>query len=385
MAKARQRLRADELATQAEIGDWISGIPETIIMQPTTLCNLDCTYCYLSDRKKKRDMSPQVARAIASSIPAICPQFGSLEVVWHGGEPLAIGSGGLVELLEPFESLRQAGQIRHTIQTNATLINDEWCDLFMIYNISVGVSIDGPRDVNSNRVDRRGFPIFDRIIAGIETMKSHGIPFSVIAVIDHESVGRAREILDFLTELECPLVGFNMEEKEGVNIHRRTPTMAQARNFWQDVFLWSKSNPQMRVREVDRLLDFLSLGQAARHADGKHDLIPTVAWNGDVVVLSPELLGTCAPLYGDFIVGNVLTDPLPAILNRAFKFSYVREFQLGIEQCKATCEFFAYCQGSHAGNRYFEHGTFTATETEHCRTSTQALILALHDIASNGL
>lgn len=59
----------------------------------------------------------------------------------------------------------------------------------------------------------------------------------------------------------------------------------------------------------------------------------------------------------------------------------MREFAIGIQRCKATCEFFAYCQGSHAGNRYFEHGTFAATETQHCRTSTQALVLALHDIA----
>lgn len=207
----------------------------------------------------------------------------------------------------------------------------------------------------------------------------------MIAVVDRESTLRAREILGFLAELECSFVGFNMEEKEGVNTHDRTPTIEQARHFWRDVFSWSNSNPEMRVREVDRLLGFLSLAPAARNADGKHDLIPTVAWNGDVVVLSPELLGTHDPRYGDFIAGNVPADPLTTILRRAHGLSYVREFQLGIQRCKATCEFFAYCQGSHAGNRYFEHGTFAATETEHCRTSTQALILALHDIASKGL
>ncbi|MGQ0777211.1 MAG: radical SAM protein [Pseudonocardiales bacterium] len=305
-------------------------------------------------------------------------------MVWHGGEPLAIGPAGLVQLLKPFEPVRGSGLIRHMIQTNATLINDEWCDLFATYDISVGVSIDGPRHVNLNRVDWRGYPMFDRIVTGIEKLKSCNVPFTVIAVVDHDNTGRAREILDFLAELECRFVGFNMEEREGVNFNNRTPTMEQARSFWRDVFLWSKDNPEMRVREVDRLLDFLALTPVSRHADGKHDLIPTVAWNGDVVVLSPELLGIQDPLYDNFIVGNVLTDPLPTILRRALELSYVREFQLGIQRCKVTCEFFEYCQGAHAGNRYFEHGTFTATETEHCRTSVQALILALHDIASKG-
>lgn len=384
MAKARQRPRADGMTAQTGTGGWISDRPETIIIQPTTLCNLDCTYCYLTDRKKKRDMIPQTARAIALSIPAICPQSGRLEIVWHGGEPLTIGPDGLAGLLEPFESMRKSRLIRHVIQTNATLIDDKWCDLFMAYDISIGVSIDGPRDANSNRIDRRGIPMFDRIVTGIERLKGRDIPFAVIVVIDDANTDRAHEILDFLAELGSQSAGFNIEEKEGANIHSRTPTMAESRKFWRDVFWWSKGNAEMRIREVDRLLDFLSLEPAARHADGKHDLIPTIAWNGDVVVLSPELLGIRAPLYGDFIAGNVLTDPLPTILDRAFELSYVREFQVGIQQCKATCQFFDYCQGSHAGNRYFEHGTFTATETQHCRTSTQALILALHDIASKG-
>lgn len=385
MAKARQRPRVDNTTAQTETGGWVLDKPGTIIVQPTTLCNLNCTYCYLPDRMKKRDMTPQTARAIALSIPAICSQSGRLEVVWHGGEPLTIGPRALEDLLEPFEPLRKAGLIRHMIQTNATLINNEWCDLFATCDISVGVSIDGPRDANSNRIDWRECPAFDRIVFGIEKLKSRCIPFTVIAVIDQSSTGHARRILDFLAELECPFIGFNIEEKEGVNIHSRTPTMTEAERFWRDVFLWSKDNPEMRVREVDRLLDFLSLEPAARHADGKHDLIPTVSWDGDVVVLSPELLGIRAPRYNDFVVGNVLVDPLFTILDRVFTLSYVREFGFGIQQCKVACEFFAYCQGSHAGNRYFEHGTFTATETQHCRTSTQALILALHEIASEGL
>jgi uncharacterized protein len=79
-----------------------------------------------------------------------------------------------------------------------------------------------------------------------------------------------------------------------------------------------------------------------------------------------------------------MTETLPAILRRAGELRYVREFLVGPERCKTTCEFFAYCQGAHAGDRYFEHGTFTATETEHCRTSVQAPVLALADLVEKG-
>jgi len=360
---------------------WFAAEPAAIIMQPTTLCNVDCAYCYLPARNRKRDMTPEVARAVASSIPDRWPSSGRLEIVWHGGEPLTIGPNGLAVLLAPFEALRRAGRVRQVIQTNATLITDAWCDLFAEHDMAVGVSIDGPRAANRRRVDWRGREVFDRIVTGIEKLKEHGIPFTVIAVVSQDTTGDAYEMLDFIAGLGCPHVGINMEEKEGVNTHRSTPGIGQARRFWRDTFRWSRDHPAMAVREVERLLAFLVLDRDQRAADTEHDLIPTVGWDGDVVLLSPELLGVHAPRYDDFIGGNVLTDPLPAILKTAPGLSYVREFQAGISKCKATCDFFAYCQGSHAGNRFFEHGWFNVTETEHCRTSTQALVLALHDIA----
>lgn len=136
----------------------------------------------------------------------------------------------------------------------------------------------------------------------------------------------------------------------------------------------------MQVREVEWLLEFLSSDKEVRDSDAQHDLIPTIGWNGDVILLSPELLGVRDSGYHDFVAGNVLTDPLPTVLERAETLAYVQEFTIGLDHCKATCEFFAYCQGAHAGNRYFEHGSFSATETEHCKASFQAPVLALADL-----
>ena len=361
---------------------WLAAEPTALILQPTTLCNLDCSYCYLPARKLRRDMTPEVAQAIAAGIPEDWPSSGTLEVVWHGGEPLTVGTAAMRQLFAPFEQLRQAGRIVHVIQTNATLITDEWCDLFEQFEVSVGLSIDGPAEMTSNRVDWRGMPAFDRIVAGISQVKRRDIDFTVIAVVDQENSGSAVEILEFLAELGCPFVGINMEEKEGSNTHDGTPTVDQARRFWRDVFVWSNANPHLKVREVEHLLEYLALSPKARAADVQHDSIPTIGWNGDTVLLSPELLGARSEKYHDFIAGNVLVDSLPEIIYRAADLAYVQEFREGIERCKASCDFFAHCQGSHAGNRFFEHGNFLAAETEHCRTSTQAVVLALHDIHS---
>src|SRR5882757_9162075 len=92
----------------------ISPVPSYVIMQPTTLCNLDCSYCYLPARAHDRRMALEVAQAVAATVndwAAAAPRF---SVVWHGGEPLAAGREQLGALMAPFVGVEQH------IQTNAT-------------------------------------------------------------------------------------------------------------------------------------------------------------------------------------------------------------------------------------------------------------------------
>ncbi|MGH3710855.1 MAG: radical SAM protein [Pseudonocardiaceae bacterium] len=155
-----------------------------ITLQPTSLCNLDCTYCYLPGRKSKNEMPLPVARAIAAGISSDWVESAPLELVWHGGEPLAAGPILFEELLKHFAPLQNAGLIQHVIQTNATLITSEWCELFLKYDVQVGVSFDGQSTLNQNRVDWQRKPAFTRIMNGISKLAERGIDFSVIAVID---------------------------------------------------------------------------------------------------------------------------------------------------------------------------------------------------------
>lgn len=208
-------------------------------------------------------------------------------------------------------------------------------DVFAAFDVAVGVSVDGPSEATAGRIDWRGRPAFDRIMRGIETLKGRDIAFTVIAVVGKSQIGQARRILDFLADIGCPYVGLNIEEQEGVNKHAGTPTIDQARAFWRDVIEWTYEHPGVGVREVDELFSFLSLADGDRASDTEHDLIPTIGWNGDVVLLSPELLGTHAPADGNFVAGNVLTDPLSTIIDRAHELRYVNEFSTGIENCKA--------------------------------------------------
>jgi uncharacterized protein len=196
---------------------------------------MDCTYCYLLERHLSHQMAPATAEAIASSIPPNWTSPGPLEVIWHGGEPLAVGSACFAQLLAPFEPLRRDGRVRHKVQTGATLISDTWCDLFERFDVGVGVSIDGPRDLNRYRVDRGGHAMFDRIVAGVDVLRRRGIPFTVLAVIPPTTTTYAAELFDFFDSLGCSWVGANMEALEAANARDgQTPSLEHARRFWRE-------------------------------------------------------------------------------------------------------------------------------------------------------
>ncbi|MGF1430047.1 cyclophane-forming radical SAM peptide maturase AmcB [Kitasatospora sp. LaBMicrA B282] len=359
--------------------------PQSVVVQPTSFCNLDCTYCYLPHRDRREHMAVEVADAVARSVTELAPALSPgrpLELVWHAGEPLALGLRRFGELLAPFEPLRQAGLVHHYVQTNATLVSDDWCRFLARYQFRVGVSIDGPAALNAQRVDRKGKPAFDRIVKGVARLREAGIAFSVIAVVTAESVDRPEDLLDFLAGLGCHTIGINIEETEGVNTTRPMPTVEQARQFWRRTMAWSRRTPGPKVRELARLGDYLHAARTARQTDRGAlliDPIPTVSAAGDVVLLSPELAGIAAPAYDDFRAGNVLHQSLASILDGAHRLRYVDEFLTGLERCEATCQFFDFCRGAQAGNRYFENGRLDTTETNYCRVSRQALITALSD------
>lgn len=359
---------------------WIAPQASLVVMQPTTLCNLNCGYCYLPDRAKRREMSVEVAEAVAASLYSQ-PADHVVELCWHGGEPLAIGLDRITRLWEVFEPLRTAGRLVHSLQTNATLISDVWCDVFERYDIKVGVSIDGPQHLNRHRVDRAGRESYGRTVGGIDRLRGRGIDFSAIAVVNPGEV-IATEVLDLLAAIGASSIGINMEEREGVNLGRSLPAASAARGFWTDTIEWALTHPDVEVRELERVGSYLRMirgGGRERWESYRFDPLPTVAFNGDVVLLSPELAGIKDGHYGDFIAGNVRHQSLDEILAGASRLRYVAEFLDGLEACRRTCEFFDFCRGAQAGNRYFENGRFDTTETNYCRVSRQELVRALID------
>ncbi|MDG4790717.1 radical SAM protein [Micromonospora sp. WMMD1102] len=349
----------------------IAAVPSYVVMQPTTLCNLDCAYCYLPLRAADRRMTVQVAAAVATPVNGWARR-GRFSVVWHGGEPLAAGRDHLAALLAPFDAA-----VEHHVQTNATLIDDAWCEFFAAHRIRVSVSVDGPRERNGERVGRGGRPAYDRIVAGVEALRRHGIGYSALCVVSRPEPGLATELYDYFLDLGCDVLGINIEETEGVNTRRNAHPAELVSGFWAELVAAWRRNPRIHLREVEWSLRYAAAVLDSTDDDvlpRQLDPIPTVGYDGSVVLLSPELAGFSDPRYGDFSSGNVLETPLAEILGAARSTPWVAEFLAGVENCRARCPYFGFCGGGHAANRYFEHGRFDGTETDHCRNSKIRLL-----------
>jgi len=356
----------------------IATVPTYVVMQPTTLCNLDCSYCYLPMRREDRRMPVEVAEAVASAVRP-WSAAGRFSVVWHGGEPLAAGREHFAALLRPF-----GPEVEHHVQTNATLIDEAWCDFFATHDIRVSVSVDGPVARNTDRVNLAGKPAYDRIRRGIDALRGHGLPFSALCVVGRPSPGLATELYAYFLELGCDVLGVNVEELEGVNTRDNRHSAAEVTAFWAELVGAWRRDPRIHLREVEWSLRYVGAvldGTADDVLPRRLDPIPTVAHDGSVVLLSPELAGFSDPRYGDFTSGNVLTTPLAEILAGAVGTPWIREFLDGVDACRAQCPYFGFCGGAHAANRYFEHGRFDGTVTDHCRNSKIGLLEGVLDHA----
>ena len=350
-----------------------------IVLQPTTLCNLNCRYCYLPDRDRVDVMSREVTEAIAKSIAEINQP---VCLVWHGGEPLAARIKTFGEIIEPFRELFSRKLVRHNIQTNGSLITQHWCDFFKEWQFQIGVSLDGDELQNSERVTITGTPSFRKVMGGIELLIQNDLSYSVLATVNPKNIQDPQSFYNFFVSLGCSSLNINIEEKEGFNQNSIGLDSGDVQYFWKKLFeAWTK-NPVIRIREIDMVLGYMSSVLSTQKAANykKHygrGYWPTVAFNGDVVVLSPEFISVDVAERGKFVVGNVLMKSLYDLVEESKRAWYVREFFEGAVQCKNSCDYYEFCGGGQASNKYFELGNIAGTETAQFRNSRIAVMDAV--------
>ena len=358
-----------------------AGPLELLVIQATPFCNVDCTYCYLPNRSSKAKMSEAtLERLFAVLLPSPLVSD-ELTVLWHAGEPLVLKPDYYARALEIIAAANTRGvRVNHSLQTNATLIDQSWIEFFRTHNIKVGVSLDGPRHLHDrHRRTRAGGGTFDQTMRGIRLLPRNALPFHVITVLSRESLSAADELFEFYVENGIRRVAFNIEEIEGRNNHSSLADAdsAQVRAFFAAMFERVEKDPaQLEVREFIGALDVILRPQSASYGNPQADPLRliSVGVNGELSTFSPELLGYAHERYGSFAFGNLHDEAPLSFLSSANYRTVEGDIRRGVERCRQSCEYFDLCLGGAPANKLFENGSFDTTETIYCRLSKKAVI-----------
>jgi uncharacterized protein len=156
-------------------------------------CNLDCSYCYVYNRAdggwrtRPALMSDAVYDATLARIRRHCIASGQTKatIVFHGGEPTLVGARRFDALCAAArERLGELVDLELSLQTNATRLDGDWAQVLARHDVSVGVSLDGPPEVNDRaRVDRRGRGTHAAVVRGIQRLREADVRFAILSVI----------------------------------------------------------------------------------------------------------------------------------------------------------------------------------------------------------
>ena len=343
------------------------------------VCNLACKYCYYlektnlyKDNKSKYVMSDSLLEKFIKEYinSQTMPQ---VLFTWHGGETLMRPLSFYQKVIELQKKYANGRTIDNCIQTNGTLLNDEWCEFFHNNHWLVGVSIDGPQDFHDEyRKNKQGKPSFVKVMQGIKLLKKHQVEWNAMAVVNDYNADYPLEFYHFFKDLECHYIQFtpiverihlNSDGRYLANVLQKEEKLAdfsvtpeQWGNFLCTLFdEWVKND----VGKYFIQIFDATLANWMGTQPGVCTMAPTcghagvMAFNGDVYACDHFV-------FPEFKLGNIYEKSLIEMMygDKQSRFGLQKRDALPA-QCKA-CKYLFACNGECPKNRFLttEDGEF---------------------------
>lgn len=189
--------------------------PLYVMLKPIgPVCNLKCTYCYYLDTKKLyvqannyRLSDELLERFIAQYMES--QTMSPVLFTWHGGEPLLRDISFYKKAIQLQKKYGRGRQIDNTLQTNGTLLTDEWCSFFKENNFLIGISIDGTQRFHDKYRRTNGDdPTFGKVLYGINLLKKHGVEYNIMGVVNDYNIDYPLEFYDFFKSIDSHFIQF---------------------------------------------------------------------------------------------------------------------------------------------------------------------------------
>lgn len=189
--------------------------PLYVMLKPIgSMCNLACDYCYYLEKSNLYQDNPKhimsedlLEKFIEEYINS--QTMSEILFTWHGGETLMRPLPFYKKAMELQKKYARGRNISNTIQTNGTLLTDDWCKFFKDNNWLVGVSIDGPQEFHDEyRRNKQGRPSFVNVMKGIHLLNKHQVNWNALAVVNDFNADYPLEFYHFFKEIGCCYIQF---------------------------------------------------------------------------------------------------------------------------------------------------------------------------------
>ncbi|MGN0236262.1 MAG: anaerobic sulfatase maturase [Paludibacteraceae bacterium] len=304
-------------------------------------CNLRCDYCYYRDGIRSAGISSfgQASGKESEWLSAYIRQYIQLrplgeEVVfiWHGGEPLLQPVAFYQEAVRLQKQYADGHPISNIIQTNGTLLNEEWCRFFHDEQWMVGVSVDGPKEIHEHY---RG-ACFPQVMKGVELLRKHGTAYTVMGVITDRSARQPLEVYRFLRQLGTCFLQF--EPQCEPSLPGRVSPEAFA-HFYCSVFdeWYTHDIGKVYIEMFDNTLAMLMGYPSSTCVFSDHcGSALALEANGDVFA--------CDHFVPELHLGNMFSTPLLSLLSHPELRSLAEAKMPAAPSC-LSCEYLRLCYG----------------------------------------
>jgi uncharacterized protein len=331
-------------------------ITSLLIKPASAVCNLDCSYCFYLDREADPYKSLPARRMTRDTLERLVDtylfySYPNATFAFQGGEPTLAGLDFFVDLVNFQKQFGRDGHnVSNALQTNGVLLNDDWAQLFHDYNWLIGLSLDGPEDINDTyRFNKAGHGTWKQVIRGIEALQRNKADFNVLCVLSQANVHRPKELYKFYKSLGVDNIQYiPLAEFDGQgNRLPFTITPEEYGKFLVETFdLWWPDRRKIRIRCFDNIAEAVAgmkPGSCTMHETC--DSYVVVEYNGDIYPCDFFV-------EGGWKLGNINLDSWPEIARRTRRFSFAQKKTLAHPECQ-VCEYQSIC---HGGCPKFRHG-----------------------------
>ena len=353
-------------------------------------CNLDCEYCFYLEkqalfaaggqyRMPENVLSAFIAGYISSQ-PAPVVEF-----VWQGGEPTLLGIDFFRRVIEFQKPFAKGRTITNSLQTNGTLLTDEWCRFLKRHNFLVGISLDGPKEIHDRyRKDRKGRGTFEQAMRGLKLLQKHKVEHNVLACVARDTAARPLEVYRFFKDAGVEFIQFSPIVERLPDVQSATlglrlagPAALDSREGQGEVTSWSV--------EPEAWGEFLIavFEEWVRNDVGKVFVMnfewALNAWIGNpspvcvharqcgrslVIEHNGDVYACDHCVYPQYRLGNILTDALPRMAAKSLKSGFGVTKETALPRRCRECDVLAACQGGCPKHRFAN--TFDDEPGLHC-------------------